>query len=487
MPAHTPTCSPHQASEPTGAAPALPRRSVGRWTRAGAASLALLVAGVAGIAGCGGIAGGKDSATGKGPAGPYAPARMAQAWKTPPVKGDSLLVKLLGNWNTDTAYYIGRRTGVEIYDSKTGERLGTVTPPEPDMRPCAMTEGLSRSGLGAIGWVKGDPLAATASCDRVSLIDTRKDGAVRWTTQVAGVPVDGKPVTDDGATLAFVDGDVLAVMTPTTVVALRPDKKVAWTWASPRARLHVRNTDMTARGDRITVMMGLETLGKADWTWSVSTLDAAKGRQVDATAVPMTPPEGGRVRLVGNGAPAALVLPDGLAGNPPPPELVTFGRDGSIARRIPLATTAGPVLLHPVERANWATRFDIAFDADATTAYVIAGETTSLTVPASVVAYDLATGTQMWSKPVGTATTPRFLGTDKDAVYVLGGKSVSDMNIQSYAAKDGTPAKIGTVTAPDSALPVSGLVVDYRNGNLVMVETGAAPLYGAIAFRASGS
>lgn len=480
------TSSAHQASEPAGATPGLPWRSAGRWTRAGAATLALLVAGVAGIAGCGAVTGGKDSAAGKAPEGPYAPALMAQAWKTPPVKGDSLLVKLLGNWNADTAYYIGRRTGVEIYDSKTGDRIGSITPPEPDMHPCAMTEGLSGSGLGAVAWVKGDPLASTASCDQVSLIDTRKGGAVRWTTQVAGVPAGGKPVTDDSAALAFLDGDVLAVMTPNTVVALRPNKKEAWTWVSPRAGLHVRNTDMTARGDRIMVMMGLETRGTADWTWSVSTLDAAKGRQVDATAVPMTAPEGGRVRLVGNGAPAALLLPDGLADNPPPPELVVFGRDGSIARRIPLATTVGPVLLHPVERANWATRFDIAFDADATTAYVIAGETTSLTVPASVVAYDLATGTQKWTKPVGKATTPRFLGSDEDAVYVLGGKSVSDMDIQSYAAKDGTPAKIGTVTAPAEPLPVSGLVVDYRNGNLVMVETGATPFYGAIAFRASG-
>ncbi|WP_330295054.1 PQQ-binding-like beta-propeller repeat protein [Streptomyces sp. NBC_00503] len=411
---------------------------------------------------------------------------MAQAWKTPPVKGDTLLVELLGNWNTDTAYYIGRRTGVEIYDSKTGNRLGTVTPPEPDMHPCAMTEGLSKGGLGAIGWVKGNQTASTASCDQVSLIDTRKGGAVRWTTQVAGVPVDGKAVTDESAALAFVEGDVLAVMTPNTVVALRPDKKVAWTWVSPRAGLHVRNTAMTARGDRITVMMGVETQGTADWTWSVSTLDAAKGRQMDATAVPMTPPKDGFVRLVGNGAPAALLLPDGLAANPPPPELVTFGRDGGVARRIPLATTVGPVLLHPMELANRTTRFDIAFDADATTAYVIAGETTSLTVPASVVAYDLATGTQMWSKPVGTATVPRFLGTGKDAVYVLGGKAVSDMSIQSYAAKDGTPAKIGTVTAPDIAFPVSSLVVDYRKGNLVMVETGVSPFYGAIAFRASG-
>ncbi|MEU9000413.1 hypothetical protein [Streptomyces sp. NPDC048551] len=442
---------------------------------------------VAGAAGCGQNVGAKDPAADKGPKTPFAPAQMAQAWKTPPATGDSVLAMLLGTWRTKTAYYVGRGTGVEIVDPATGNALGTVTPPQPDMHPCAMTEGLSKSGLGAIAWIKGDPFSPRASCDQVSLIDTRKGSGIVWTMQVAAVPVNNKPMTSDSATLSFVDGDVLAVMTPNTVVGLRPDKKVAWTWTSPGAPLYVLNTEMSARGDRITVMLSQEVTGTARWNRWVTTLDAAKGQQVNPSAVPMTVPEGGRVKLVGNDAPAALIMPDGLAHNPPPPELVVFGRDGSVARRFPLATTVGPVLLNEMSRRDPGARFNIAFDAKATTAYVAAGNSMSLTAPTSVVAYDMATGTQKWAQSVGIATTPRFLGTDADTVYVLGAKGTTDMPVRAYGGKTGTPTEIGKVETPDSLLGFSSLVVDYKDNSLVVVENGRGAVFGALAFRPSGT
>ncbi|MFD8978499.1 hypothetical protein [Streptomyces sp. NPDC059564] len=273
--------------------------------RAAAVALALLAAGAGG---CGQTtAGSGPSSADTGPKAPFVPARLVQAWKAPTESGDVLLTKLMATWHTKTALYIGRGTGVAILDPATGKQLGTVAPPEPDMHLCGMTEGLTASGLGAIAWVKGDPLDPNASCDRVSLVDTRKGSTIVWTTQVAGVPVGGKALTDDTTRLAFVSGDVLAVMTSNTVVGLRPDKSEAWTWRNPgaTANSYMLNWDMTAHGDRIMIMLGVEGGGPEMWQYSVAILDA-KGRQVSAAPVAMPVPPRGRVKLVGGSAMTAV-------------------------------------------------------------------------------------------------------------------------------------------------------------------------------------
>lgn len=122
------------------------------------------------------------------PKEPFAPAQLAQAWKSPRVEGDSLRTPYMAAWRTPGALYVGRGTGVEILDPATGKKLGTVVPPEPDMTPCGMTEGLTADGLGAIAWIKGNPEALRAACDRISLIDTRNGNKIAWTKQISGAP-----------------------------------------------------------------------------------------------------------------------------------------------------------------------------------------------------------------------------------------------------------------------------------------------------------
>ncbi|MFD0272067.1 hypothetical protein ACFVGY_36710 [Streptomyces sp. NPDC127106] len=418
------------------------------------------------------------------PKAPFAPAGLAQAWKTPPTSSDWLQSRLMATWRTNTAYYIGRGTGVEILDPATGKLMGTVTPPEPDMHPCGMTEGLTAGGLGAIAWIKGNPHHYKASCDRISLIDTRNGNKITWTKQINGAPLDGKAVTDDTTRLAFIAGDVLTVMTPNTVVGLRPDGAEAWTWrnAGVPANAYVLNWDMTTHHDRIMVMIGMQG-GPELWRYWVATLDAT-GREVSAKPVPMPVPSGGRVRLVGAGPMAAIVLREGFD-KTTKPELVLFARDGSVARRIPLASSAGDIQLRETSRLGRASRFDIAFGGS--TAYLVAGDSMSDTAPTQIVALDLETGATKWTRPVDIITTPRFLGADPDNVYVLGGKATKDMPVYAYAAKDGSRTQISTVKSPDTLMPMSGLVIDYSAGNLAVVEPGRGLLFGAVMFRVPGS
>lgn len=415
----------------------------------------------------------------KAPKSPFAPPRLEQTWKASPVTGDLLRTKLLGTWRTDTALYVGRGTGLTVLDPVTGIQLGTIEPPEPGMSPCGMSDGLSKGGLGALAWLKGDPDSGKATCDHITLIDTRHGNTARWTTTVSAEPLSGKPLADDTTRLGFT-GDVLAVMTGNTVVGLRTDKSTAWTWKNPgvRADKYVLNWDMTVGPDRLAVLLGTEH--GASWTYDIATLDA-NGKQLPAAPEPMPTPPGGSIDLVAAAPMTALVRPEPFD-HTTPPELITFTRDGRVARRIKLATQAGPATIGQVNMLGRAERYNIQLTEN--TAYVAAGDSMSLDAPTQVAAFDLATGAHKWTRPVGLAARPRFVGADDDTVYVLGGKGVSDMNVYAYSAKSGDRTQISTVKAPDSLLMLDSMMIDYAPGSLAMIITGPGPGPGVLMFRA---
>ncbi|MEU9377179.1 hypothetical protein AB0D94_25855 [Streptomyces sp. NPDC048255] len=476
--AHHPQSSP---AEDSGLIP-LPKdsrrlRDHGRRILVATAAAALLLAGATACSGDPAASPAAKSSSAV-PKEPFVPAQLAQAWKTPPAEGDPLRTAFMATWRTNSAYYVGRGIGVEILDPATGKQLGTVVPPEPDMHPCGMTEGLTADGLGAIAWIKGDPLHYKASCDRVSLVDTRSGSKIVWTKQINGAPLNGKPLTNDTTRLAFLTGDVLAVMTPNTVVGLRPDGTEAWTWANigVRSDTYFLNDDMTAHGDRLMVMVGTEG-GPETWMYWVATIDAS-GQQVGAP-VRMPVPPGGHVSLVGAAPMTAIVTPRAFE-EAISPELVTFTRDGTVARRVPLPSSAGKVQLRTSPRLGRATRFDIAFSGP--TAYLIAGDPYSSKTPTQIIALNLETGATTWTQPFEPLITPRFLGADQDAVYVLGGKGPQDMSVYAYAAKDGTRTQISTVKKPDVDLFLSDQIIDYHAGNLTLTEPGRTG-FGTIMFR----
>ncbi|MFC9817676.1 PQQ-binding-like beta-propeller repeat protein [Streptomyces virginiae] len=466
------TASGRTSSPPSGAR----LRQRGRRILAGTAAVALLLVGTTA---CGEKTGSTDSKSSSSPTPkePFAPAQLAQSWKTPAVEGSPLRTALMTTWHTKAAYYVGRGTGVEILDTATGKKLGVVTPPEPDMHPCGMTEDLTADGIGAIAWLKGDPEASGASCDRVSLVDTRNGNAILWTKQVSGAPLDGKPLTNDTIRLTFIDGNLLAVMTPNTVVGVHRNGNEAWTWRNPGvpANQYVLNWDMTAHGDRLMVMIGMQGGG---WRYWMATLDT-KGKELAPEPVPMSVPMGASVKLLDGAAMTALLTP-AVGDKDKKPEIVTFTREGSIARVIPLASTAGPAQLYWSSRLGRHHYHDIAVHGS--TAYFVAGDPASDTAPAQIIALNLATGATKWTQPVSTITTPRFLGADDDSVYVLGGKASQDMNVYAYSTKDGTKTQISTVKAPDVALSMPGLSVDYNAGSLALTEP-ARGRFGTVMFR----
>lgn len=416
----------------------------------------------------------------KAPKVPFAPPILEQAWKSAPVTGDLLRTKLLGSWRTATALYVGRGTGITVLDPVTGNQRGTIEPPEPGMSPCGMSDGLSKDGLGALAWLKGDPDSAKATCDHITLIDTRNADTARWTVTVSAELLGGRPLTDDTTRLGFT-GDVLAVMTGNTVVGLRTDKTTAWTWKNPGVGpdTYVLNWDMAVGPDRIAVLLGTEH--GATWTYDIATLDA-NGKQLSATPEPMPTPQNGNIDLVSAAPMTALVRPDSFD-HTTPPELVTFTREGAVARRIKLATQAGPATIGQFNLLGRAERYNVQLTD--TTAYVAAGDSLSMDgAPTQVAAFDLATGAHRWTRPLAEAAQPRFVGADDDTVYVLGGKSISDMELYAYSAATGDRTKISTVKAPDSLFMLNSAIIDYASGSMATITTRSSPGPGVFMFRA---
>ncbi|MGW3061577.1 hypothetical protein ACWC98_37530 [Streptomyces goshikiensis] len=273
-------------------------------------------------------------------------------------------------------------------------------------------------------------------------------------------------------------------MTGNTVVGLRTDKSTAWTWKNPGVRpdTYVLNWDMAIGPARIAVLLGTEH--GATWTYDIATLDA-NGKQLSASPVPMPTPKGGSIDLVSAAPMTALVRPDSFD-RTTPPELVTFTREGAVARRIKLATQAGPATISQFNLLGRAERYNVQLTD--TTAYVAAGDSLSTVgAPTQVAAFDLATGAHRWTRSVGEAAQPRFVGADDDTVYVLGGKNVSDMELYAYSAKTGDRTKISTVKAPDSLFMLSSAITDYASGSLATITTGSSPGPGVFMFRAPSS
>ncbi|MFJ7264324.1 hypothetical protein ACIQV2_29670 [Streptomyces globosus] len=421
----------------------------------------------------------KPAAEAKGsptPRPPFAPPKLAPAWTSPTATGKPFHTTLHATWHTGSALYVGRGSGVEILDAATGQSKGTVQPPEAGATLCAMTPTLSADGLGAVAWIKGDPEGRDASCEHVSLVDTRKDGAVVWTASVTGSPVAGKPFTNQAAALGWA-GDVLAVMTPNTVVGLRKDRSQAWSWSNPGVARQdfVYNDDMAVRGDRITVMLS-EKGAPAKPNLSFVTLDG-KGRQTKPAAERVPLGDGTYLHLVSDHPEALLVTPPSEAA----PELLLLAADGAVTRRITLTTPVGHAELRGIG-TYWRpdNMFDIRFTD--TTVFVTAGSTISDT-PAHVAAFDLKTGAMRWSRPVEAVSVPRLVGADADAVYVLAGKTTSDMTMYAFTSGDGSQTPISSVAAPRTLLPVIGLAIDYRAGDLAMTETRAG-MFGTLMYRA---
>ncbi|MGW1995591.1 outer membrane protein assembly factor BamB family protein [Embleya sp. NPDC001921] len=396
---------------------------------------------------------------------PRAAPALEEAWTAPVPPGDTLESKPLAMWHTGSSLYVGRGTGVQILDMADGRVLGSVAPPKQGMAVCGMTETPNGSGLGAIAW-STKAGAYNAACNQVSLVDTRQGGNVLWTTEFHGTKKDGSPFDTDETRLGFIGEDLLAVMTPNTVVALRTaDRSQAWTWRNPTTQDGLwSNESFRTTSDRVLVSMsfGASVFRKS---YSVAAIDAAGQPLWDVpTSVPV--PEQGAVHVV-SARPLTAVVEPSTFKDEQGAQLVVFDDTGKIARTIPLRGDFGKV--ESYGKSMHGTLHAPAMHVRGNTMYALTKrEVGQGFSPRQAIAFDLDTGAVRWVKPAGQNRDSVLIDADEEGAYVL---DVAFRNASTLTrfAPDGTATQVSTVAQPKNSMGMGMQDIGrLENGHLVM-------------------
>ncbi|MCF2529706.1 hypothetical protein [Yinghuangia soli] len=408
------------------------------------------------------------------------PPELTMAWNAPPVTpGGPTGRTLAAIWQTDAKVYIGRGTGVDILDAATGKVTGAVAPPSPGLGVCGMTEGLTKSGLGAVAWTSADK---NWECTTVSLVDTAQGGKTLWSTTVAGTRKDGSPLSRDTLTLGFVGDNLLTVMTSNTVVGLRTaDNSVAWTWKVPPTTSYISNDEIRTSSDRVLVLMtedvderGAEPLRRT------AVLDAS-GTQLtpQAATLKLNPKE--RVHLLSASPLTAIVRPDVLD-DTTPPRIQTFDRNGVPGKDFPLSGSFGNIEVLTGSLLDALPRWPLKVTP--TTVYGLTKPSGTGIRQAHVVAFDIATGAPRWNRQVPKSSSPVILSADDNAVHVLDTSTLGGaMTIQGFAASDGRPAdRPSTIRIDDNVPKFLARLFDVYQGRVLMADTSSSQA-NAVLFR----
>jgi outer membrane protein assembly factor BamB len=111
------------------------------------------------------------------------PPELAEVWQAPDAEGGGLAL-WPGPGDAALTRVTGGDGGVEAFDTLDGTRLWRAATPEgaePGRGPCAASERANADGVGAVLYRS----ASGAGCTVLALVDTRADGALAWSVDLA--------------------------------------------------------------------------------------------------------------------------------------------------------------------------------------------------------------------------------------------------------------------------------------------------------------
>lgn len=397
----------------------------------------------------------------------------------------------LGTWQVGSTLFVGRGTAVKMFDVETGKELGSVAPPEPGMKPCAMTEAANKDGIGAVAWTVYDDGTSDGVCKKLSFVDARNGGKVLRTTEFGGKKrKDGSPWYFYRSTIGFVGDDIVAALTPTSVIGFRVDDgSTAWTWENrskdpsvfPGTPLiaPVTNSAMKTGADVVAVISNASQSGSG-YELELVTLDAA-GRQIGAEPTRFEGPVPDVDADIVSAAPITVVIAPGV-GEKHPPQLLRFDRDGTQTAAFPLKAQQGPVdylgsySLHGQVLLPYRVTGDTLYG-------MTARDLSDGTGRPGIVAFDLSSGEVRWEVPSADMDDLVLVEADKDGLVVVNA-SFRGIRVESYAATDGQVTLISEATSVELDKRLSAdSIITIADGR--MFVTSIKPFdYGTQAFAA---
>ena len=207
----------------TGRAPGTDRKVF--LTRAVLGATALVVLCVAGYAVAGGGSGSKSQSATTVPVQADLSSGHTKSWAAPADAGATNGNDgLVGSWLLSSAVVRGDGMGVTAYNATSGSPLWTVAPPSTGAVPCAMSQTVSSTGIGAVLFQSGP--GAKQACNEIVAVDTTT-GKPAWTAQLTTA----SPLT--ASSVAVEGTQVVAVGTTGAIGFNASTGKQSWTYGGP--------------------------------------------------------------------------------------------------------------------------------------------------------------------------------------------------------------------------------------------------------------
>lgn len=393
---------------------------------------------------------------------------------------------LIATWHAGDRFFVGRGTGVEIYQLATGQRLGTIAAPKPGLQPCGMTSGVNKDGMGAVAWWEESADYVFGACRYLSIVDARNGGKVLSTSGFESTKKDGSKLSVYNTTLGFVGEDLVAATTLTSVVAFRvSDGGEAWTWnnrTTPDKLVAIQR--MVTSPDTIAVLA--DASPSPMWKeHELVTIDR-NGRQIGAAPTPLQVTERTDDADFVSVDPLTVITKPESGFSRVPALVGVFDRAGAPKNApFPLKADQGPIDV-TANLGQDSNRW-LNLRVTSTTLYAAtkrASETDGGGID-GVVAFDLNTGALRWSRPGADFERPHLAVADDERLLVVNASSRTFL-VDAYAAADGqvTPVSKVELRDPSQSLP-SDMHLDFVD-NRLLVSALRTHQFGTEAFATAG-
>ena len=361
---------------------------------------------------------------------------------------------LIGQWVNAKNVVVGDESSLTGYDLKNGNRLWTAHMPGAGGLPCAMSETVTSTGLGAVLY-RESASRSIDPCTLLAIVDTNT-GTIKWSKDLRPAAREGR---DHSVAVDEKNKRVYAIAANMVFAYdLNTGRKI---WEAGGAEYC--NLSGKAAPTAIVVEQTCFDTNKA----IIHSLDLADGRNKSRWEYPVPGDSSAKANVI-SADPAVVAINPGSAsarGN-----IVMFDKSGKPGGKVGMSQPFGKM----PENTIFDSFSRYAFKDSTMVAAVTKGSTA---MPTVVAAFDMKTGNLKWHQEVGTKQQPiQVVGFQGNSVLVAqsggytGQGRLMQLDLESGAQTHG--GKFPAETTP--SLDRDRMVV---RGNLIVVVTQYASQY----------
>ncbi|GAB3283071.1 hypothetical protein GCM10027563_13610 [Parasphingorhabdus pacifica] len=379
---------------------------------------------------------------------------------------------IMGSWATDGALVTMDRDHLNAYAAADGVRKWQLTPPTREGAPgsgafCGMSS-TTEDGLGAVSYGTFDPETDHyPQCAGVMVVDLETGQPV----QQVDLPVLYERFSDENIQLDIV-GDHLVFAQHDMVTAINiADGREVWRHTAVAERgCHI--DDFEAGADAVVFP---EFCGTVEKESSIVVLDPQTGAVKNSTPLPGVE---SRPQIISADPPVVLVPPEEWGVGTP--EYLVFDESGQRTTTIPATVPEGGLQVFAVNDGGAGNgdphgRYPLVISNGLLIAATVPSSVNELRETNRIVAFDLETGEQRWSVPLGPkiAGVP-FAATENGVLAIHDRTYENPSRVVELSFDDGAIEPVSGEYPKDQFGMISKSELHWKNGTVYGVNMGAS-------------